>query len=81
MNPELKNLIGKLNEVCRDALSAAVGQCVTRANYSVELEHWLGALLESENSDIAALCRFYEVDVSRFRSDITHAIDQMSSQY
>ncbi len=42
----LKTLVGKLNPVCRRALEAAAGLCLSRTNYNVEIEHYLLKLLE-----------------------------------
>ena len=43
----LKSLVAKLNPLCqRSLVEGAIGLCVSRTNYNVELEHWLMKLLE-----------------------------------
>ena len=71
----LKGLVGRLNDTCRRTLEAAAGLCLSRTNYNVEIEHWLIKLLEIPNSDIARICRAFEVDPSRLAADLTRTID------
>lgn len=75
----LKALVGKLNTVCRQSLEAAAGLCLSRTNYNVEVEHWLLKLVEQPGTDLAALFRYYEVDVSRLTQDLNKAIDRMKT--
>ncbi len=75
----LKSLIGKMNDTCRRALEAAAGLCLSRTNYNVEIEHWLLKLVEAPTTDLAALFRYYEVDMSRLSRDLTSAIDKLKT--
>ena len=75
----LKSLIGRLNDTCRRSLEGAAGLCLSRTNYNVEVEHWLLKLIEVPNSDLTALFRYYEVDVSRLTRDLTKAIDRLKT--
>ena len=72
---DLKQLVGRLNKATRDALEAAVGLCVARTNYHVEVEHWLFKLLEGSNTDFVVLLRQLGVDHSRLAADLQRAID------
>ena len=38
MNLNLKSLVGRLNDVSRNALEGAAGLCLSRTNYDVEVE-------------------------------------------
>ncbi len=71
----LKQLVGKLNEICRRNLEAAAGLCLSRTNYNVEIEHWLLKLLEAPNTDLQAILRRFEIDPSRVIADLTTVID------
>ena len=73
----LKALVGKLNTTCRQSLEAAAGLCLSRTHYNVEVEHWLLKLVDQPGTDLAALFRYYEIDVSRLTKDLTNAIDRM----
>ena len=72
---DLKQLVNRLNSFARDALEGAVGLCVSRTNYNVEIEHWLLKLLERPNTDFVVLLNQFGVDHSRLMRDLTHAID------
>ena len=60
----LKGLVGRLDDTCRRTLEAAAGLCLSRTNYNVEIEHWLVKLLEIPNSDLARICKAFEIDPS-----------------
>ncbi len=75
----LKSLITKLNDTCRNTLEAAAGLCLSRTNYNVEVEHWLAKLIELPNTDMAAIFRYCGVDTSRLSADITRSIDRLKT--
>jgi type VI secretion system protein VasG len=75
----LKGLVSKLNATCRSGLESAAGMCVARTHYEVDIEHLLLKLLESPGADVAAVCRHFEVDVSRAARDLMRALDAMKS--
>src|SRR6266436_5623894 len=72
-----KFFFGKVNQTTRDALEAAVGLCVSRTNYEVEVEHYLMKLLDETDSDIQHILRHFEVDKSRLAADLTRSLDRM----
>jgi type VI secretion system protein VasG len=71
----LKSLIGKLNDTCRNALEGAAGLCLSRTNYEVEVEHLLLKLMEASNTDIQKALDRFGVDASRLAKDLTRTID------
>jgi len=71
----LKSLISKLNPVCRSAMEAAAGLCLSRTHYDVDVEHLLLKLLEAENSDLKPILRHYEINPSHLERDLTRALD------
>ena len=75
----LKLLVGKLNDTCRKALEGAVGLCVARTNYNVEIEHWLLKLLETPDSDLPRIFRHYGVDATRLTRDLTTGSDRFKT--
>lgn len=77
MNTELKALIGKLNPVCRKALEEAAGLCVSQTHYNVEIEHFLLKMMDSPESDLHRLLRYYEVDPSIFKGELTDAMNRL----
>ena len=68
INVDLKPLIGRLNETSRKGLEAAAEICLSRKHYNLEVEHWLLGLLDLTNSDLAMICRRFEVDLALTQS-------------
>ena len=79
MGPNLKSLIGKLNDPARSALEAAAGLCLSRTHYDIEVEHYLMKLLDSSDNDFASIARHFEVDKSRLASELTRSLDKLKS--
>ncbi len=75
----LKSLIGKLNPVCRSALESAAGLCMSKTNYEIEVEHFLLKLTEAQNTDLHKILRYFEINIDRFASDLTQAIEGFKS--
>ncbi len=73
----LKTLVDKLNTTCKKALENAAGLCVSRTNYSVEIEHCLLKLQEMGQADFARLFKHYGVDPSKVNRELTRALDQL----
>lgn len=79
MSVNLKSLIGRLNDTCRQALEGAAGLCLSRTNYDVEVEHLLLKLLEVPDTDLAKILRRFEIDASRFAKDVVRALDRLKT--
>ena len=79
MNVNLKSLVGRLNDVSRNALEGAAGLCLSRTNYDVEIEHILAKLLEQDDTDLHKICHHYEVNLDRLSKDVQQALDRLKS--
>jgi type VI secretion system protein VasG len=79
MNVNLKSLVGRLNDVTRNALEGAAGLCLSRTNYDVEIEHILAKLLETDDTDLAKICKHFEVNIDRLTKDVSSALDRLKS--
>lgn len=79
MNVNLKSLVGRLNDTCRNALEGAAGLCLSRTNYDVEIEHILAKLLEQDDTDLHKICNYYEVNIDRLTKDVGDALDRLKS--
>jgi type VI secretion system protein VasG len=79
VSTNLKSLISKLNPVCRSAMEAAAGLCLSRTHYEVDVEHLLLKLLEAQNTDVRAIARHYEINQSHLERDLTRALDTFKS--
>ncbi len=74
-----KLFVEKLNETCRQALMGAAGLCMSKTNYSVEIEHWLLKLLEIQDTDLDVILRHYDIDPARVRGDLTRALERLKT--
>jgi len=79
VGPNLKSLIGKLNDPARSALEGAAGLCLSRTHYDIEVEHFLMKLLDSSDNDFASIARHFEVDKSRLSAELTRSLDKLKS--
>ncbi len=76
---DLKQLVGRLNDVCRRTLEAAAGLTLSRTHYNVEIEHWLVTLADRADSDVSTILRHYEIDQGRFAIDLNRALEKMKT--
>ena len=79
MSVNLKALIGRLDDTCRNALEAAAGLCLARANYEVDIEHFLLKLAEVSDSDAARVLHHFGVDSARLSSQLTRGLDRLKT--
>jgi type VI secretion system protein VasG len=77
MSVNLRSLIGKLNDMTRNAVEAAAGLCVSRTNYDIEVEHYLLKLLDQPDGDMARIIRHFGVDASRLTAELTRSLDKL----
>ncbi len=75
----LKSLVEKLNPASRQSLEAATARCQSRSHYSVEIEHWLEAMLEQSDGDIVLLLRSFAVSADLVRQQLQQALEQMKT--
>lgn len=75
----LKSLIEKLNNTCRETLEGAAALCMSRTNYNVEVEHWLMKLLDTGDSDLLAILQKYGTDPSQMAGRLTRSLDQLKT--
>jgi type VI secretion system protein VasG len=73
--PNIKSLIGKLNETCRKALESAAGLCLSQTHYEVDIEHFLIKLLEMPDTDLQKILRHFEINETRLVNDLTRALE------
>jgi type VI secretion system protein VasG len=79
MHVNLRSLIAKLNHRTRNAVEAAAGLCLSRTHYDVEIEHFLLKLLDDTDSDLACILKHYEINRSRFATELTDSIDKLKT--
>jgi type VI secretion system protein VasG len=74
-----KALAGKLNDSCRRGLEDALGLCVSKTHYDLDVEHWLLKLLEQADGDVGALMRHHGVNTSRLTQELMRALDRFKT--
>ena len=76
---DIKSLLGRLNDLCTRSLEAAAGLCVSRTHYEVTLEHMLLKLLESPQSDLPTILRYFEIDPSRLKKITDRTLESLKT--
>ncbi len=72
----LKSLIGRLDDTCRNALDGAANLCQKSLHYEVDIAHLFLKFNEVGDSDIQRIFHHYELDVSRLNRDLTRALER-----
>lgn len=70
MSINLKTLISKLDDTCRQAAERAANLCMSRGNYEVDLEHLFLALLEQPHSDFVLIVRRSGISPDALEQDL-----------
>ncbi len=79
INIDLKSLVVKLNEPCRNALESAAGLCLSRTHYNVEIEHWLLKLLEIADSDILSVLEKFDINIGNLVRHLNRELDAVKT--
>lgn len=75
----LNKLVEKLNPDCRKSLEAAVAICNSRSHFTVELEHWLLAMIEQQLDDIRLIFGAYDIDIDSVKNDINKSLESFKT--
>ncbi|MEE2000626.1 type VI secretion system ATPase TssH [Alkalimonas sp. MEB108] len=78
-NTSLKSLVEKLNPVCRQALEAATARCQSRSHFSVEIEHWLDAMLDMQAGDLQLILAAFSIDPDQLRQQLHRALEGLKT--
>lgn len=79
METNLRSLIEKFSQATRNTTEAAVGLCVSRTHYNVEIEHYLVKLLDDVDGDFAAIAKHFEIDRARLSGELMRALDRLKT--
>lgn len=74
-----EKLFARLSRLSRQALANATGLCVVRTNFNVELEHWLIALADAQDTDWMRILEAYDVKFDRMKTDLVKALDRLKT--
>ena len=76
---DLKPLVTRLNDYCRQALEQAASQCVTMEQYEITVEHFLLKLTQDNQSDVCLLLQQHEVNTALLQRNLQRCIENMRS--
>lgn len=76
---DLKSLIDRLGLQTKDALETAAATAMSHGHYTVELEHWLLKILDSDQSDFAEVLRIAGVNPRDVQRQLQEAIQGFKS--
>ncbi len=79
MTVNQKALIAKLNDTARVAIQGALGLCVQRTHYDVEIEHFLMKLLDMTGGDFPAIVKAFEIDKSKLAAQVAVSLDKLKT--
>lgn len=71
----LKSLVDKLSPDCKRSLEAAAALCNSKTNTSVEIHHWLSALLEQHDDVLNGIVNYFDIDVYQFSDQLRNRIE------
>jgi len=72
-----KSLLKRLTKNCVAALEAGATQAVQARHYEITIEHFMLALLDDANSDIAFIVSHYDLNPSQLRSTLQRGLDDL----
>ena len=71
----LNKLVEKLSSDCKQSLEAAVAICTSRSHFTVELEHWLLAMVEQELDDVRLIFGSFDISVDQVKQDLNQSLE------
>src|SRR5579859_3223056 len=77
MSANFRSLVGKLNKTTRNAVDGALALCLSRLNYSAEVDHYLMRLLDETDTDMQKILRHFGVNSDRMGAEFTRSLDKL----
>ena len=75
----LSKLVEKLSPACRQSLESAASICHSRSQFTVEIEHWLLALLEKELGDLQLIMASFSIDQSVLLGELQQGLEKLKT--
>ncbi|NWL17645.1 type VI secretion system ATPase TssH [Pseudoalteromonas sp. Scap03] len=75
----LNKLVEKLSPDCRKSLEAAVAICNSRSHFTVELEHWLLAMIEQQLDDVRLIFGAFDIDIDQVKQDLNQSLESFKT--
>ena len=71
----LNKLVEKLSPDCKKSLEGAVAICNSRSHFTVELEHWLLAMIEQQLDDARLIFGSFDIDIEKVKQDLNQSLE------
>ncbi|MCF2861188.1 type VI secretion system ATPase TssH [Pseudoalteromonas sp. Cnat2-41] len=75
----LNKLVEKLSPECRGSLEAAAALCHSRSHFTVELEHWLHAMLDKKLDDVRIILASFSINADRLMAELNQALESFKT--
>ncbi|UXI02693.1 type VI secretion system ATPase TssH [Photobacterium sp. TY1-4] len=75
----LKSLVDKLSPGCKKSLEAAAALCNSKTHTSVEIHHWLSALLEQPDDTLNAIVHYFDIDAFQLNEQLQQKLDRFET--
>ncbi len=75
----LSKLVEKLTPACRQSLETAASICHSRSQFTVEIEHWLLALLDKELGDLQLIMASFSVERAELINDLQQGLEKLKT--
>ena len=73
----LSKLVEKLSPACRQSLESAASICHSRSPFTVEIEHWLLAILEKELGDFQLIMSSFSLEKAVLSSELQQGLEKL----
>ncbi|GAA6171768.1 type VI secretion system ATPase TssH [Colwellia sp. KU-HH00111] len=75
----LSKLVEKLSPACRQSLESAASICHSRSQFTVEIEHWLLAILEKELGDFQLIMSSFSLEKAVLSSELQQGLEKLKT--
>jgi type VI secretion system protein VasG len=76
MQVDLKSLIARLSPSLKAALESSAATAMSNGHYTVEVEHWLLKILDSEQSDLAEVLKLEGINPQEAKRQLENAVQE-----
>ncbi|MCK5817726.1 MAG: type VI secretion system ATPase TssH [Psychromonas sp.] len=75
----LNKLVEKLNPTVRSSLEHAAAICHSRSQFTVEIEHWLQAMIDQESPDVNLIFQTFSIDKDKLLNDLRLGLEKVKT--
>lgn len=75
----LKSLVDKLSPHCQKQLETGAALCNSRSHFSVEIQHWLSAMAEEQDGDLAVIAGSFDFALPVLHSELQLGLEKLKT--